>query len=123
MRLPSRLAFRRLACAWLGIASLFGLLLLESTHGSLDTGRAHTEGSHTVVELLASDAHAPLHDTGSCQVCRAASQIRSGLRDAAQPASPQSLLQALHPAVEPELRSAPDLRDAWPRAPPSPLAA
>jgi hypothetical protein len=123
MQLRSRIAIGRRACAWLGIASLFGLFLLGPMHGPVGGARAHTDGTRTVAEFLASDSHAPLHDTGSCQVCRAASQMRSGLRDAARHVSPQALLQGLHPAVAPQPRSAPILRDAWPRAPPSLLAA
>jgi hypothetical protein len=118
-----QLARRGRACAWLSIASLVALCLFEPLHGPFGADRAHSDGSRRLAELVASDAHAPLHDAGSCQVCRASSQMRSGLRDANASVSPQPLLQDLGPAATPPLRPPLDLRSVWPRAPPVPSAA
>jgi hypothetical protein len=123
MRPRSQLAFLRGACAWLSIAALLGLFLSEPSHGAVGVDPAHSDGLRSVAEFVATDAHAPLHDKGSCQVCRAASQMRSALRGTVGHVPPQPLHQGLRPSTAPRPRSAPGLRAAWPRAPPSRSAA
>lgn len=119
----SRLRFapRERASAWLGIASLLGLLLLQPAHGRSDRAHAQLASRAEATLAVSSDVASPArnHDAGSCQVCRAASQVRAGVRPALQHVAAPDLEQPLHAFAALLPSAAPALRDAWPRAPPA----
>jgi hypothetical protein len=124
MNRSRRFAFRQRVSAWLGVASLLGLLLLQPAHARSDPEHARaSSGTETTLTLSAAGAPAPEHEAGSCQVCRAASQVRSGLCAALQRVVSPALHRPLHPLAAPLPGAAPALRNAWPRAPPAPSAA
>jgi len=115
-----RFALRLRAHAWLGVASLLGLLLIQPVHRPIRvecTDAAASVGA--TLTCSSAGSHAAEHDAGTCQVCRAASQVRAGLRAAVQLAVSPELLQPLHTRAAPLPGAAPALRDAWPRAPPA----
>ena len=115
-----RFALRRRATAWLGIASLFGLFLIQPFHGQIRAERTNTAASvGGMLALSSASSPAAEHDAGTCQVCRAVSQVRSGLSTAVHIAVSQEPLRPLHVSAAPLPGAAPDLRDAWPRAPPA----
>ena len=115
-----RFALRRRASAWLSIASLFGLFLVQPFHTlprAEPVSAASTVGA--TLALSAAGSHAVDHDAGTCQVCRAVSQVRSGLRTTIPLAVAQEPLRSLHVPAAPLPGAAPVLLDAWPRAPPA----
>ena len=108
------------ALAWLSVAALLGLLLIQPFHGTVGPDPEASEATATaIITVRATGSDAPVHDAGACSVCRAASQVRSGLRSAVQLVGTTELLQSLHPVPTPLLRSAEVLRHVWPRAPPA----
>ena len=119
-RLPLRRRASAVVSAWLAVASLLGLLGLQPLHGPVRA--EHTNAPASVGEALtlsAVSAHAADHDAGACPVCRAVSQVRSGVRAAVLLTVSAERLQPLHVPAAPLPGAAPDLRDAWPRAPPA----
>lgn len=118
-----RVALRRASAnvgAWLAVASLLGLLGLQPLHGPVRAEHTISPASAgEALTLSAAGSQAAEHDAGTCQVCRVVSQVRSGLRAAVLLTVSPELLQPLHVPAAPLPGAAPDLRDAWPRAPPA----
>jgi hypothetical protein len=113
-------ALRRRASAWLGIASLLGLFLVQPFHAPLRAEPANATATvGATLALSASGSHAADHDAGTCQVCRAVSQVRSGVRTTIPIAVSQEPLRSLHEPAAPLPGAAPVLLEAWPRAPPA----
>ena len=118
--------FRRLIATWLTIAALLGLCLSQPFHNAAPIVSAHASGhgldTAALVVAAGSDhpAQRAAHDADLCSVCRATAQARLGLRLTSclgELAATGPYLPLQLPA--PELAcSAPDLRDAQPRAPP-----
>ena len=126
--------FRRLTATWLTIAALLGLCLSQPFHNAAPIVSAHASGhasghasdhgldAAALVVAAGSDhpAQRAAHDADLCSVCRATAQARLGLRLTSclgELAATGPYLPLQLPA--PELAcSAPDLRDAQPRAPP-----
>src|SRR5512138_1792292 len=102
MRGPSRSALQRRASAWLGIASLLGLFLVQPFHTPLraDHGQAAARADGALA-VSAAGPHAAEHDAGACQVCRAVSQVRTGLRLTLPLALPEQPLRSLHVPAAP----------------------
>ncbi len=115
-----RFALRRRASAWLSIASLLGLFLVQPFHAPL-RGEHWSSAASVGATLALSAAGAPAadHDAGTCQVCRAVSQVRSGLRATVPLAVSHEPLRSLHVPAAPLPGAAPVLLEAWPRAPPA----
>ena len=115
-----RFALRRRASAWLGIVSLFGLFLIQPFHGQVRSERTDASVcAGASLALSSPGSHAPEHDANTCEVCRAVSQVRVGLRAAVQLAVSEEPLRPLHVSSVPSPGAAPDLRESWPRAPPA----
>lgn len=126
--------FRGLTATWLTIAALLGLCLSQpfhnaapivSAHGSGHaSGHASGHGLDAAALVVAAGRDHPAqraaHDADLCSLCRATAQARLGIRVSAcvgELAAARGCLPLQLPA--PELAcSAPDLRDAQPRAPP-----
>ena len=120
--LRSGAARRHRAAAWLTIAALFSLCLGQPLHASAPIAVAN--GSSQTATLAATNDLAPgqaPHDADLCSLCRATAQARLGVRLSAcvgDLTASGACLPLQLPA--PELASsAPDLRDAQPRAPPA----
>ena len=119
-RTRPRFAPRQRASAWLGLAALLAALGLQPAHARFDAAHAQPPPPAAATLTLAAAGSPPAdHDTGGCQVCRAASQVRSGLRAAVQHVGSPALDRPLHVVAVPLPGAAPALRDAWPRAPPA----
>lgn len=118
--------FRRLTATWLTIAALLGLCLSQPYHNAAPVVSGHGSGhgldAAALVVAAGRDhpAQRAAHDADLCSLCRATAQARLGVRVSAcvgELAAARVCLPLQLPA--PELAcSAPDLRDAQPRAPP-----
>jgi hypothetical protein len=118
--LRPRSATRHRASAWLALASLLALLGLQPLHGGPRSEHStRSARAEAALAVSASDAHAAAHDAGACQVCRAVSQVRSGVRPALALRAAQDAREPLHVPAAALPGAAPTLRDAWPRAPPA----
>lgn len=114
-----RAASRRTS-AWLVLAALLGLWLSQPLHPAA-VARPTESGSAigALMQGTPSSPH-PAHDASACQLCRAATQTRGGLRSfvhsgALAPVGVPSRLECVSIAL-PHFGP---VRSDWPRAPPS----
>jgi hypothetical protein len=117
-----RAATRRLPVVWLTLAALLSLSVSQPLHasGPLSVASAGAEAAFAVAANDPTSQHAT-HDADLCSLCRATAQARLAVRVSAGigDLAPNGACLRL-PLPAPEFaRSAPDLRDAQPRAPPA----
>jgi hypothetical protein len=117
-----RAATRRLPVVWLTLAALLSLSVSQPLHasGPLSLASASAEAAFALAANDLSSSHAA-HDGELCSLCRATAQARLGVRVSAGigDLAPHGACLLL-PLPAPEIaRSAPDLRDTQPRAPPA----
>jgi len=111
----------RHAGAWLVIASLCSLFLGQPLHAGAQIGAAAGVSATLALSSAQLPSQTSPHDAGGCSLCRAIAQSRLGLRVALRLgalAANGPHLPLLLPAPS-TIGSAPRLREAQPRAPPS----